>query len=117
MMNIFDYEPIRETINENATWLSLKIKYLFSREIRYTKFYTFGTKTDNYKTLCYLICTNIPPIDRVYYKMPKDKKGIKYVDLNPVWEKLGFEHLKKDRRIYLNVEEEDDETIIYTLQL
>lgn len=116
-MNIIAYDTIKKSINKNKTWISVKYKRIFSREIKYRKYYTLLSKyslrdkKDNYYLACSdnmfnnskTECTQLDNFNRCRF------------NIGAIWNKANLNHIESDFNIDIKLVNKQTDGEIYLL--
>ena len=119
-MNLNSYGDALTTIDRNKTWINIKYRVMFSREIKYRPYfniscrYNAATCTHDY----YLILADYPIDDRKWMNTVKDSYGrIKIRIIGAIWCATIISNFKKDTNINISRVEGDDICDIYYLDI
>lgn len=118
-MNLNSYDNITEKLDKNKSWIDIRKKILFSREIKYRKF-TCLLKRYNVKTNTYtyfIAMLNSPPENRKYNITKQDDYGRIKISLTSIWKETCLSRLKSNCNIICELVESDDDGDIYSLDV
>lgn len=118
-MNIIAYDIIKKNIDKNKTWISVKYKRIFSKEIKYRKYYTLLSKyslrdkKDNYYLACSdnifnnskTECTQLDNFNRCRF------------NIGAIWNKSNLKHIETDVNIDVKVVNQQNDGEIYRLYI
>ena len=116
-MNLNLYEKV--DINRNKTWVDPVYKNLYSKELEDFSIFTI-LKRYNPKDRCtdYFLClTNNPDINHKWDCVTKTKGGTTKIRLFNFWNLLPFQNKRKEFDIVISKVEEDEEGVIYYLDI
>lgn len=114
-MNLSAYDNVEENLNKRKTWVCPKRKILYSREIKFHKYYTlskkFSTVTRN--TDYYIIMLDKPDMFRKCYNTNIDDFGRIKLRINSIWESTSLRNIKEPININIEHIESDNDGDIY----
>jgi len=119
-MNLKSYEDALTTIDRNKTWVNVKYRIIFSREIKYRPYFNISHRYN--ATLCthdyYLIVADYPLDERKWINTVRDNYGrIKIRIIGAVWCATILSAFKKDTNINIEHIEGDDICDVYYLDI
>ena len=116
-MNLNAYDNVAEKLDKTKTWIDLRKKTIFSREIKYRKYVSFGKRYDSEenKTVFFIIVLDDPPLDRAYSNMIIDDSGRVKISIKNIWNELGLCNLTNDINIGVKHTQSADDGDIYEL--
>lgn len=93
-------------------------KKLYSNEISYRKYYSFGKRYNAkfHKDDYYLILSNDTTDDRNWHSVTQRKNMYNFT-LSPIWSDSSLQYLKETTDIYIRKEDEDEESVVYYLDI
>lgn len=118
-MNINAYDDIREKLDKTKTWVDIRKKQLFSREIKYRKYncllkrYDAKTNITNY----YIAMLDNPPTDRKYNNTIMDDYGRVKISISSIWKETYLARLSSNCNVCINLVESDEDGDIYFLDV
>lgn len=118
-MNLNSYDNVTEKLDKTKTWIDLRKKIIFSREIKYRP-YTCLLKRYNAKTNTYtyfIAMLNNPPENRKYNITKQDDYGRIKVSLTSIWKETYLSRLSNNCNIMCNLVESDDDGEIYSIDV
>lgn len=119
-MNLKSYEDALTTIDRNKTWVNVKYRVIFSREIKYRPYFNISHRYN--ATLCthdyYLIVADYPLDERKWINTVRDNYcRIKIRIIGAVWCATILSAFKKDTNINIEHIEGDDICDVYYLDI
>ena len=115
MINLKLYDTI---VDEHKTWISPRYKKLYSKVIKYKPFYTI-LKRYNALDRCndfYLVISENLASGYRWFSTIKNSSYIK-LDLTPFWKEINKFTTKEDIEINIELDDKDEETEIYKLDM
>lgn len=118
-MNLNVYDNVTEKLDKTKTWIDIRKKILFSREIKYKKFTCllkrYDSKTNIYSY--FIAMLNNPP-ENIKYKITKqDDYGRIKISLASIWNETYLSQLESDCNIMCNLVESDEDGDIYSIDV
>lgn len=116
-MNLNCYDKVE--IPYDKTWIDTYYKRLYSREIPKYNAYAIMTRY-NPKERCndiFLVLTNNPDDNHVWYSTMQTKTGILKINLVPYWHILNMASKPRECEVSIEKVEEDEEGVIYYLDI
>lgn len=118
-MNLNAYDSITEKLDKDKTWIDIRKKTIFSREIKYRKFTClikkYLPKQNLYKY--YVALLDSPPIDRKYKLTAMDDYGRVKINIASIWKETYLNRLGNNCNICVNLVESDEDGDIYFLDV
>lgn len=118
-MNLNAYDNVVERIDKTKTWIDIKKKCLFSREINKRSYYCLLKRYDNkINSYSYYIALldNIPK-DRTFKYTKHDAYGRVKIYLSCIWSESYLSQFGKDCNINIANVEHNDDGDIYLLDV
>lgn len=115
-MNLVAYDLIKG-INRNATWIDIRYKKLYSREIPFKEYYAFSKTYNNIKgdyDLC-LILSDVNPDNNSFIKVTDKYKPLK-IPLHRIWNDISLK-VTTTSNIKLKLIEKDSDCDIYLIDI
>ena len=115
MINLKLYDTI---VDVHKTWISPRYKNLYSKVIKYKPFYTI-LKRYNALDRCndfYLVISENLASGYRWFSTIKNSSYIK-LDLTPFWKEINKFTTKEDIEINIELDDKDEETEIYRLDM
>lgn len=119
MINLLEYDDVSPKINKKKSWISIKTKQLFSREIKFKPYATIGSKYHpNIKGYSYyLILLDEIPDDRSYSRVHIDNYGRVKISLKSIWDKTSLINYDNDINISIELIDYADNAAIYQIDV
>ena len=119
MINLNEYDDASPIINKKKSWLSVKTKQLFSREIKFKPYVTIGSKyhPDLKGYSYYLILLDEIPDDRSCSRVHIDNYGRVKISLKSIWDKTSLINYDKDANISVELVDYADNATIYQIDV
>lgn len=119
MINLNEYDDVSPKINKNKSWLSIKTKQLFSREIKFRPYVTIGSKYHPKLQFYsyFLILLDEPPDERTYSKVHRDDYGRIKISLKSIWNETSLQDYDKDVNINIKLTDHADNGDIYQIDV
>lgn len=118
-MNLNEYDNVKEQINKNKTWIDVKHKLLFSRELIFNNYISilkrYNVRTNTYDY--YVALSKEPPINKNYDITTVDKYGRILINLSSIWYESSLVHINKNQNINIYHIESNEEGNIYQLDI
>lgn len=116
-MNLNAYDDIKVKIDKKRTWIDVRKRALFTREIKFRKYYSllkrFNIKTNNYD---YFVAVYDTPIENKEHKyVKKDDYGRVKILLNSIWLDTDLIYLENNCNIDIKPVDYDDDGEVYLL--
>ena len=118
-MNLNSYDNVTEKLDKTKTWIDLRKKTIFSREIKYRP-YTCLLKRYNAKTNTYtyfIAMLNNPSENKKYNITKQDDYARIKVSLTSIWKETYLSRLSNNCNIMCNLVESDDDGEIYSIDV
>ena len=114
-MNLSAYDNVEEPLNKQKTWVCPKRKFLYSREIKYHKYYTFTKKysTVTRTTDYYIVMLDTPANNRQCYNTILDDFGRVKLRIDTIWNTTSLRHIKEASNINIEHIDSDEDGDIY----
>lgn len=118
-MNLNAYDNITEKLDKNKTWIDIRKKTIYSREIKHRKYtcllkrYDAKTNTHSY----FIAMLNNPPIDRKYKITVCDDYGRVKINISSIWKESYLSRLVDNCNIVCNLVESDDDGEVYSIDV
>ena len=119
MINLLEYDDVSPKINKKKSWISIKTKQLFSREIKFKPYVTIGSKyhPDIKGCTYYLILLDEIPDDRTYSRVHVDNYGRVKISLKSIWNKTTLEDYSENSNISIELIDYADNAVIYQIDV
>lgn len=118
-MSVTEYENVEQKLDRSKTWINIKYRKIFSREIIYKEYYSinkrFNKDLNEYEY--YLITYDVPPLNQKVYKTYVDNWGRKKYWVDSIWNESNIQYYNKDTNIEVKIVEKADTYIVYKLYL
>ena len=118
-MNLNAYDNVTEKLDKTKTWIDIRKKTIFSREIKYRP-YTCLLKRYDVKTgtnIYFIAMLNNPPTDRKYKYTVCDDYGRVKINISSIWKETYLSRLGNNCNIMCNLLENDDDGEIYSIDV
>lgn len=119
MINLNAYDNIVEIIDKKKTWTNVSKKQILSRELKYKK-YAYICKRYNNITNIYsyfIILLDEKPYDKTIVRTKRDNYGRIKINIGSIWNETSLSDLSKDINITIKLVDEDDDSIVYQLDI
>ena len=116
-MNLNIYETL--DIDRTKTWVDPNYKKLYSKEIKHYAMFTI-LKRYNPKENCYeffLVLSDKGDDEHIWDAITLTRSGIVKVNLTNYWKLLPFSNQRKEFNVVIEKVEEDDDGVIYYLDI
>lgn len=117
MINLNLYDNVVDKIDKQKTWIYIKNKVLFSREIKYKPYYFIGKRYYGNENFYFVILTDKPPEDRSYKRTILDSYGRVKISLASIWNASSLKNIVDDCNINITIHQEDDDSVAYYLDI
>ena len=119
-MNLNSYGDALTTIDRTKTWINVKHKVMFSREVKYRPYFNISYRYN--KMTCshdyYLIVADYPIDDRKWLNTVRDDYGrVKIRIIGAIWHSTIVSNFRKDTNINIEHKEGDDICDVYYLDI
>ena len=119
MINLLEYDDVSPKLDKKKSWISIKTKQLFSREIKFRPYVTIGSKyhpkLQSYSY--FLILLDEPPEDRSYSIVHIDNYGRIKISLRTIWNDTSLKDYDKDSNINIKLTDHADNGDIYQIDV
>ena len=117
-MNLLMYDPIDEKVDKQKTWVYPNKKCLFSRELKYYKYYYLAKRYDNNNdcTNYFLIFVN-NQVNNICKLTKIDNFGRLSVNISKIWKYTILKNITKPENINIDLVEYDKNQIVYYLDI
>lgn len=118
-MNLVAYDKIKNVVDKTRSWIDVSSKVLFSREIKYRKYVTFGkryNKTEEHSDL-YVIMLDDTPLDRPCNKVLVDNYGRIKISLKSIWNEITIPKDVQLLSVTVKADEKADDGDIYSVSI
>jgi hypothetical protein len=115
-MNLSVYDDTSNRLDRQKTWVCPIRKLLYSREIKYRKYYIIGKRFDKYHndTNYYAIMLDEPPVDRKAETTHVDELGRIKLNIKSIWNSSNLKQIETKQNIEIeHVDQTDDGDVYY----
>lgn len=118
-MNLNAYDNVIEKVDKTKTWVDIKSKTLFSKELKYRPYisllkrYDVKTNSSSY----YIALLDKPPINRKYKTTFVDEYGRIKFNMSSIWKETYLKRLESNCNICLDLIEREVDGDIYLLDV
>lgn len=100
-MNLSAYDKIRTKVDKSKSWVNIKERTIYSRDIKYRKYCAMVSRYDSsHRTTDYFIVMSTEPIDNTTnINHEIDDYGRTKIKLYSLYDKIGFNKFTKDSNI------------------
>ena len=118
-MNLNIYDNVEEKLDKTKTWIDIRKKIIYSREIKRRKYTCLLKRYDNKTNInsYYIAILDNPPIDKKYKLTVCDDYGRVKINIASIWKETYLSQLDKDCNIMCNLVESDDDGEIYSIDV
>jgi len=116
MINLNEYDNINDN---HVNWVDPRFHTLYSTEIKRKSFFTIVKRYDNVNknTDYYLVMFDTPNKRYEIGTTYRTASGLVKIPLTKFWNKLPFSNMKSITDIVIELKDEDDESIVYYLDI
>ena len=118
-MNLNAYDNITEKLDKTKTWVDIRKKKLFSRELS-NRCYTCLMKRYDAKTSVvsfFIAMLDTPPTDMKYTYTKRDDYGRVKIDLSSIWHETYLSQLDSNCNVMIDLVESENDGEIYLLDV
>lgn len=118
-MLLNSYTSINTKIDKSKTWLYKARKTLITREIQWTPYYTVASRynKDNREYDYYIIMLRNKPEDNNCKRTVIDNYGRLKINIAPIYDITSLKDIKRDCNVNIRYIDEDDECIVYEIEV
>lgn len=119
MVNFNIYDDANNKLDRTKTWVNIKYKQIFSREIQFRKYsslvYRYSVSNNAYTY--FIIVSDEPPVNISYSNTIKDDYGRFKINVANIWNKTILQTFKKDTNINITHVDGDSTGDVYELDI
>lgn len=118
-MNLNAYDNLIEKLDKNKTWIDVRKKIIFSREIKYRPYtcllkkYNIKTDTNTY----FIAMLDRPPENKKYKPTACDDYGRIKINVSSIWKETYLSRLKNNCNIECVLLEDDKDGDVYSIDI
>lgn len=118
-MNLNAYDNINEKIDKNKTWIDIKRKVLYSREIKYRPYYSLMKRYDSKLAgLSFFIAMlDKPDKNKICFATKKDDYGRVKLNLHALWHSTYLYQLENNCNIDVTLVDANNDGDVYFLDI
>lgn len=118
-MNLNEYDDVREKVDKSKSWIDVKHKRLFSREISLRKYVTivkrYKPEIDEY--FYFIITLDEIPLNKSYEELTVDNYGRLKLSLSSIWCQSKLCSLTQDKNVTINHIEHETDGDVYQISI
>lgn len=118
-MNLNAYDNVTEKLDKTKTWVDIKSKTIFSKEIKYRPYISLLKRYDVRinSSFYYLALLDEPPIDRKYKTTFVDEYGRIKFNISSIWKETYLTRLGSNCNICIDLVESEVDGDVYLLDV
>lgn len=114
-MNLPAYDNIEIKVNRNKTWVNIKYKQIFSKEIHYNGYVEYKSRYNPVDETYEYYLVFQPNRSTQSAKVHIDELGRTKIPISKIWNKLNFSNKHKDFNITLEYIESIEDSDIFLI--
>lgn len=118
-MNLNAYDNVEEKVDKTKTWIDIRKKTIYSREIKYRPYMCLLKRYDSkFKCTFYFIAMlDKPPQDKIATNTTCDDYGRIKIKVSSIWKETYLQELKTNCNIVCELVESAEDGDVYSINI